>query len=186
MENNISDKSSEISWADFIAKNSIEHIFPQSAAMSFEDYCDWYQKTDLTAARVDYDKLQNEWNTFASVPFAERWAYCNSLGNLLALTGSLNSSISNDKFDFKKDQGLKSPQHQNKGFKYDSYSAMIVANSNEWNAENIKIRGLKMIEFLWSKLHPNQPNALTINEKYELLGLDFLNKPEIVVQKVSN
>jgi uncharacterized protein with ParB-like and HNH nuclease domain len=186
MENNISDKSSEINWADFIAKNSIEHIFPQSAAMSFEDYCDCYQKTDMIIARVDYDKLQNDWNTFANVPYNERWAYCNSLGNLLALTGSLNSSISNDKFDFKKDQGLKSPQHQNKGFKYDSYSARIVSNSNEWNPENIKNRGLKMIEFLWSKLHPNQPNALTINEKYELLGFDFLNKPLTVGQTNSN
>ena len=56
----------------------------------------------------------------------------------------------------------------------------------EWNAENIKNRGLKMIEFLWSKLHPNQPNVMTINEKYELLGLDFLNKTVPVGQTNSN
>ena len=94
--------------------------------MSFEDYCDCYQKTDLIKAKLDYDKLQNDWNTFSNVPYGERWAYCNSLGNLLALTGSLNSSISNDKFDFKKDQGLKSPQHQNKGFKYDSFNKFLI------------------------------------------------------------
>ena len=176
IKNNVSDISSEIDWADFIAKNSLEHILPQSAAMSFEQYCNWYQKADLITAKEDYNKLQNDWNTFDNVPYDERWAYCNSLGNLLALAGSLNSSISNDKFDFKKDQGLKSSQHQNKGFKYDSYSARIVSNYNEWNAENIKNRGLEMIEFLWLKLHPSQPNVLSISEKYELLGLDFLNK----------
>lgn len=175
-ENKIFDTSSEINWTDFNTKNSIEHIFPQSAAMNFEYFCNRYQKTDLKSAKEDYDKIQNNWNTFANIPYDERWAYCNSLGNLLALTGALNSSLSNDKFDFKKDQGMKSPQHQNKGFKYDSYSARIVANYDEWDTKSITNQGLKMIEFLWLKLHPNKPNPLTNNEKLELIGLDFLNK----------
>ena len=92
----------------------------------------------------------------------------------MALTSSLNTSISNNKFEYKKDQGLKSPEHQNKGFKYDSMSARIVANNSEWTPDTIKKRGTLMIEFLWNKLHPDKQNGLTANEKLELLGLDFL------------
>lgn len=178
-QNSISDKNSEINWSDFSSKNSIEHIFPQSAAISFEDYLTKYKKNDFRKAKVDYDVCKNDWNEFSNIPDEERWAYCNSLGNLLALTGSLNSSISNDRFEFKKDQGLKSPLHHNKGFMYDSYSARIVSNANDWNIESIIERGIKMIDFLWLKLSPNEHNTLTINEKNELLGLDFLNKVDL-------
>ena len=82
---------------------------------------------------MDYDKCKNDWKEFSNIPDEEKWAYFNSLGNLLALTGSLNSSMSNDKFEYKKDQGLKYSLHQNKGFKYDSYSARIVSNVNDWD-----------------------------------------------------
>jgi len=173
-EQNVTDRSFEINWDNFISKNSIEHVYPQSAAKSFEDYCSTYKKTDLIKAKIDYDKIQNEWSAFANIPYNERWAYCNSIGNLLALNGSLNASISNDKFAYKKDQGLKSKEHQNKGFIYDSMSARIVANNNDWTPTTIIERGKLMINYLWNKLNPDEQNALTDNDKYELLGLYFL------------
>ena len=173
-QNKITERSSEINWDDFVSKNSIEHIYPQSAAMSFEDYCIRYEKTNSSLAKVEYDEIQTKWDSFSSILYEERWAYCNSIGNLLALTTSLNSSISNDKFEYKKDQGLKSPNHHNKGFKYDSLSARIVANKNVWDSDSIIERGEKMLDFLWLKLHPEKPNTLTQNDKYELLGLYFL------------
>jgi uncharacterized protein with ParB-like and HNH nuclease domain len=168
----------EIVWSDFVAKNSIEHIYPQSAALSFDDFSYYYKKKDISKAKLEYENIQENWKMFRNLPDEQRWALCSSLGNLLALTSPLNSALSNDCFMFKVDQSLKSPEHKHKGFKYDSMSAQLVAKNAKWTEETIKNRGIMMLDFLWNRLNPGIMNTMTDIDKLNLLGIGFLCKKE--------
>lgn len=182
--NSNTDRSIEINWDDFKAKNSIEHIYPQSASLSYEAYSN--DRGDSESTQASYHRLMQDWSLFQHLNSDQRFSVCNSLGNLLALTVSINSSISNDPFIYKVDQGLKGEQYKNKGFKYDSMSARLVANSPVWSPESIKLRGLDMLDFLWNKLHPGLTNTLTEQQKLSLLGLDFMYEPISLEANPSN
>lgn len=144
----------ELIWKDFKNKKTIEHIYPQSACQS-------------------EDNLNGNWDAFKGFNSQQKNRLCNSLGNLLALTSSDNSSFSNDAFKYKVDQSLKGEAYINRGYIHNSMSAQIVAKQADWTAKQIKNRGLEMIDFLLYKLGESN-YLLTDSEKLKLLGIDFL------------
>ncbi|WP_077926874.1 DUF262 domain-containing protein [Wohlfahrtiimonas populi] len=145
---------SELNWKDFINKKTIEHIYPQSAYES-------------------ENNLNGDWDAFKDFTLLQKKRFCNSLGNLLPLTNSDNASFNNDPFKYKVDQSKKEDKYINRGYIHDSISAQIIAKEPDWTPEQIKRRGLDMINFLLYKL--NEPSTLlTEEEKLKLLGLDFL------------
>ncbi len=87
----------------------------------------------------------------------EKRRLLNSLGNLLLLSQSKNSKLQNNGFDLKKNQ-----------YKLGSHSEIEVSSETEWLPESILERGIKLLEFMESKWD------LTIENKKELLGLDFM------------
>lgn len=170
--NKNSTQSSVIDWAEFVNKNSIEHIYPQSATISLETYAQNYGKAPIEVEEA-YGKIQNDWKHFTKYTPEQRRKLANSLGNLLALSKSDNSSLQNDPFLFKVDQSNKGDGYPKRGYKYDSMSAMIVANENEWTPESIVDRGLKMLNFLCDYINEDF-NSISVATKYKILGLEFM------------
>lgn len=137
----------KIDWALFIRsekdKVSIEHIYPQTAddpywKKAFRKYSD-EQKKLLTG----------------------------SLGNLLPLSSSKNSSLQNDSFPRKKSPVGKS----HNGYKDGSHSEIEVASFDEWNADSILQRGLKLLDFMERRWNIRFSGE---KDKREMLFLDFL------------
>jgi uncharacterized protein with ParB-like and HNH nuclease domain len=173
--NSNSTLASKINWEDFYNKNSIEHILPQSAALSLEEYCEG----EITEAKTNrYNVIQNDWISFNGFSPDERKRFCNSIGNLLAISSSDNSSFSNDPFLHKVDQQNKGEAYKNRGYKYDSMSARLVANFTDWTPNNIVERGKLMLHYLWIKVHPGTPYNLTLEDELDLMGLQFLKEKE--------
>ncbi|MBK7573294.1 MAG: hypothetical protein IPI10_17440 [Bacteroidetes bacterium] len=75
--------ASKIIWEDFYNKNSIEHIFPQSAALSLEEYCEG----EITSAKTErYNEIQNDWVAFINFAPEERKDFLKvskSIGNFI-------------------------------------------------------------------------------------------------------
>lgn len=165
-----STNASKLSWEDFNAKDTIEHIYPQSAAKSFAQFCDGKESRDKKAS---YEQLQNDWDAFRGYSTDQRKRLCNSLGNLLAISHSDNASLSNDPFSEKVDQSSKGEGYKSRGYKYDSMSAQMVAKNTEWTPEKIKERGLLMLKSLFKILGEPQ-NRLDEKESLKLLGLEFM------------
>lgn len=88
----------------------------------------------------------------------------NSLGNLLALSQPKNSSLSNNPFNEKRDS-------ETTGYRFGSYSENEVALKEEWTANEILERGLKMLEFLEERWELNIGDT---SKKVKALGLTFL------------
>ena len=143
-----------ITWEDFNKRNkedTIEHIYPQTP--------------------------KNECWTLIFKQRTNKKIILHSLGNLLLLSKSKNSTLQNYCFDYKK-------KHTNKegnevGFFNGSYSEIEVASEDIWTPKKILERGTKMLEFLeerwgidfeeWGK----KGNGI---KKSELLRLKFLKK----------
>lgn len=136
-------------WASFTKsekdKISIEHIFPQTPTKFY-----W----------------RNQFRDYTS----EEYHYlANSLGNLLALSQSVNSALQNDEFEDKK-----KPKGKNRrGYSNGSHSEIEVAENKDWTPEKIKERGLKLLSFLENRW------GVKIDEesKLKLLGLEFMKEP---------
>ncbi len=145
----------KISWDYFVKsekdKVSIEHIFPQTPTNS----C-WV-------------------SAFASQSDEEKAFLSGSLGNLLPLSQSINSSLQNDCFDDKKTIRKDAKGNvQRNGYENGSYSEIEVSNYKQWTAEEIKARGIMLLNFLetrWNVTLGNESNQL------ELLNISFLNPP---------
>lgn len=143
-------------WSNFVKsekdKISIEHIYPQNADSPY-----WQSRF------LDDDK-----NKF----------YRGSLGNLLPLSLSINSSLQNDDFPDKKktkenDDGV-TVRH---GYSDGSYSELEVAKEDNWLPENIEKRGLRLLKFMEERWNINLGPK---EDKLELLHLDFSKKDEKV------
>ena len=100
----------KIKWAE-LHLSSIEHIYPQAP--------------------------KEEWEAFRNLNDKERECYKHSLGNLLPLPSSKNISLSNKKFEEKKE-----------GYRTGSYQQIEVSKSSNWTPEEIVKRGKKMLEFM--------------------------------------
>jgi len=102
----------KLQWEE-INKDSIEHIYPQTPI----DEC-WISK-------------------FSSLNKKEKYRNLHSLGNLVLLSTSKNSSLKNNCFKVKKDV-----------FSLGSYSQIEVSKNSSWTPYKIKQRGRKILNFL--------------------------------------
>lgn len=125
-------------------KISIEHIFPQTPTKYY-----W----------------RNQFRNYTS----EEFHYlANSLGNLLALSQSVNSALQNDEFEDKKNPKGK----KRRGYANGSHSEVEVAQYKDWTPDCIKERGLKLLEFLENRWDVK----FAEDSKLKVLGLEFMNE----------
>lgn len=132
-------EESKVKWT---TPNSIEHIYPQTP-------------TDISWKK-----------SFTGFTPKQQKYLCNSLGNLVLLRHSKNSSLSNKPFD-KKKKTIHTTGNSS-GFFNGSHSEINVAQSKNWNPREIYNRGVKMLSFLSDHWQIN----LTKKEIKELLLID--------------
>jgi len=109
----------KLQWEE-INKDTIEHIYPQNP----KDKC-WISE-------------------FSSLNKKEKYRNLHSLGNLVLLSNSKNSSLQNNCFNTK-DYDKKNKQDV---FSNGSYCEIEVSKNNKWTAIEIKERGEKILQFL--------------------------------------
>lgn len=115
----------KVSWEDFNKRkkeDTIEHIYPQSPSDAY-----WESR-------------------FGRLKPTDKRQYLNSLGNLLLLSRSKNSKLQN--YDFDKKKHLKNKDGKESGYYNGSYSEIEVAKQKEWTPNEIKERGLLMLQFM--------------------------------------
>jgi len=143
-------RQQKVYWSDFLKsekdKISIEHIYPQSAS--------------------------DEWVIpFANINLYQRKNYCGSLGNLLLLSMSINSSLQNDSFANKKNAKYNSNGEKiRNGYSDGCHSEIEVHLHDAWGPEQIQKRGLKLLRFLENRWDIRFSND---EEREKLLFLDF-------------
>lgn len=148
--------SQKIDWSLFVKnekdKISIEHIYPQTP----KEDC-WKEHFG------HYDKKEQEYLT-------------NTLGNLLPLSMSINSSLQNDCFKGKKEARFDDNNKKiRQGYNNGSHSEIEVAGELIWTPEEILQRGLQLLKFIerrWDIQFESEEDMI------ELLYLDFLNTDE--------
>ncbi len=172
LQNRTTAHDSMLKWKDFYKNDSIEHIYPQSAARSYYEFS---EESDNPEKQDSYNTLQDKWAAFKNYTNEERRRLCGSLGNLLAISKSDNASFSNDPFLYKVDQSKKGDGYINRGYRYDSMSAQIVANEPDWTPKSIVDRGILMVNVILKQLAEGE-DSLSYNEKLKLLGLEFMIK----------
>lgn len=123
-------------------KVSIEHILPQTPT-------DWYWR-----------------NQFRDYTPEEIKILSGSLGNLLALSQKVNSSLQNDSFEEKK-----RPKNGRRGYIYGSQSEAEVAQYDSWSAETIYERGMKLLAFMENRWQI----GMTDDQKRRLLNIEFVH-----------
>lgn len=122
-------RQKKVNWDDLETnskdKISIEHIFPQTP--------------------------KNHWKAeFSNVPEDKHFYYSGSIGNLLLLSMSVNSSLQNNAFD-KKKQPENHPSTGEKirnGYSDGSHSEIEVSRSQKWDSKEIEERGLRLLTFM--------------------------------------
>lgn len=150
--------SQKIDWKLFVKgekdKVSIEHIYPQTP----DNKC-WKESFK------DYKKQ-------------ERHYFQGTLGNLLPLSQSINSSLQNDCFvDKKKPKYNDRKEKIRQGYSDGSHSEIEVSNYPEWNADTILERGIKLLEFMEKRWNLKFEDETSMAE---LLFLDFMYEQEEV------
>ena len=137
----------KIDWNMFVKsekdKVSIEHIYPQTATNKY-----W------TTMFKGYNKEQKKFLN-------------GSLGNLLPLSMSKNSSMQNQSFLDKKN----STEKLYKGYVDGSHSEIEVALYNNWGAGEILDRGINLLNFMEKRWNIRFNSE---DSKKELLFLDFM------------
>ena len=118
----------KVTWDGFLKtsgdKVSIEHIFPQTPTKNWRD-------------------------VFSDVNEVDYPLYSSSIGNLLLLSMSINSSLQNDDFNEKK-QPKKNDRGEKirNGYSDGSHSEIEVARQDVWNPAKIEERGLCLLNFM--------------------------------------
>lgn len=144
--------SQKIDWKLFVKsekdKVSIEHIYPQTPTHK----C-WKE------GFKEYKKSQRPY-------------FQGTLGNLLPLSQSINSSLQNDCFEEKKKAKYNDKKEKiRQGYSDGSHSEIEVASYHEWIPEAILDRGYKLLEFMERRWELKFENEYA---KVELLFLDFM------------
>ncbi|NMA30685.1 MAG: DUF262 domain-containing protein, partial [Candidatus Methanofastidiosa archaeon] len=132
-------------------KITIEHILPQAPTK-------WYWRNQFRHFNEDEIKILS-----------------GSLGNLLPLAQSINSSLQNDSFPDKKNPSLKG-----RGYIKGSNSEIEVSLEEDWTPDSILNRGLKLLEFMENRWGFN----LTREQKYDLLHISFVNEDREEVPEI--
>jgi hypothetical protein len=154
-EKGVKNKLQKMKWEMFTHaekdKVTIEHILPQTATK-------WYWQ-----------------NTYRMYDEDEIWSLAISLGNMLPLSQSINSSLQNDSFPDKK-----KPSNGRRGYTNGSHSEIEVAQETDWTAEHIFNRGRMLLEFMEKRWGI----AFDDEQKIELLHVDFINESRPVVPEI--
>lgn len=142
----------KIDWTYFVKseedKVSIEHIYPQTPTNEY------WQK-----ALGKYTKDEQTYLT-------------GSLGNLLPLSSSINSSLQNDSFPEKKaDKFNAKGERLRRGYSDGSHSEIEVAGYQNWDATTILERGIKLLSFMETRWNIKFKDE---SSKKDLLFLNFL------------
>ena len=127
-------------------KISIEHIFPQTPSK-------WYWRNQFRQYTDSF----------------EQHCLANSLGNLLALSQSINSALQNDEYPSKKQGTLRE-----RGYANGSHSEIEVVNTYpDWNPSAILERGKHLIAFMEERwdIKFKEDSILKV------LGLEFMAEP---------
>lgn len=139
----------KLGWKPFTKvekdKVSIEHILPQTPTK-------WYWR-----------------NQFRHYTEEEIKVLSGSLGNLLPLSQSVNSSLQNDSFDDKKS----SKTNGRRGYVDGSHSEIEVSHETDWDSSKILARGLKLLRFIeirWNIKFSSEDQMI------DLLHLSFLKE----------
>ncbi len=146
--------SQKIDWKLFVKgekdKVSIEHIYPQTP----NHKC--WKESFRGIKRKDSEHLKG------------------TLGNLVPLSQSINSSLQNDCFEDKKNPKYNDRKEKiRQGYNDGSHSEIELSRYEDWNPETIKDRGLKLLEFMEKRWDLKFENEAA---KMELLFLGFLNE----------
>jgi Protein of unknown function DUF262/Protein of unknown function (DUF1524) len=120
---------------------TVEHIFPQTASDSY-----WGER-------------------FSQYSDQEMLYLAHSLGNLLPLSRAKNSSLQNDSFTLKKNNG------EGIGYYNGSASENEVTTEPDWDASRILQRGLELLKFMEERWHISLGDK---DFKVKLLHLNFL------------
>ena len=118
----------KVAWEDLGKtrkdKISIEHIFPQTPTESWKA-------------------------AFAEIGEEKYHLYGGSLGNLLLLSRSINSSLQNDDFEDKKNpKENEAGEKIRNGYADGSHSEIEVSRYAEWTPSRIEERGLRLLNFM--------------------------------------
>ncbi len=118
----------KVDWNDLLRsdrdKISIEHIYPQTET---DDWADSFMELD--------DDLKSR--------------YRNSIGNLLLLSQSINSSLQNDSFALKKQAKVDADGKKiRNGYADGSHSEIEVSSQDTWGPDQIRDRGLRLLGFM--------------------------------------
>lgn len=143
-------RQKKVEWNDLLKtekdKISIEHIYPQTET--------------------------GEWAAlFEAIKGEDRWLYSATLGNLLLLSRSINSSLQNDNFEDKKHVKLDSAGRKiRNGYSDGSHSEIEVSRNESWGPDQIKVRGVTLLKFMESRWDFRFKSD---EERLSLLFLDF-------------
>lgn len=125
--------------------NSIEHIYPQNAHHKY-----WTSMFDSYSTK-------------------EKNSLRNSLGNFVIVSLPKNSKLGNKPFNEKK------CNYQNSmGYKYGTYAEIELTNYENWGADEILERGIKLLNFL-SQRWGIKIGTGKKSDKNKFLGLSFMN-----------
>ncbi|MCD9489951.1 DUF1524 domain-containing protein [Photobacterium phosphoreum] len=137
----------KLGWDDLKAtskdKITIEHIFPQTPSNQY-----WQDR-------------------FGSLNKEQTTCLANSLGNLVPLSREKNSSLQNNGFNDKKNNG------SGVGYYNGSASENEIAQQDEWLPESILSRGLTLFEFMEKRWNISLGDE---QFKTKLLHLDFISE----------
>lgn len=154
-------RQAKVAWADFLKhekdKISIEHVFPQTSG--------------------------EEWNeNFGGLSDQEKRRFNGTLGNLLLLSSSINSSLQNDSFESKKkplfDDGTP-PKKLRSGYADGSHSEIEVAVLPTWGVREIWDRGKRILKFMERRW--GFPSPLSDDDIENLLFIPNPDRSAIVV-----
>ncbi len=141
----------KINWLTYIdTKNdqsSIEHIMPQT--INEKDEC-WINEVK------DLDEQ-------------EKKNICNSLGNLVPLSKAKNSSLKNYCFETKKNGKT---EKNMVGYKHGSYAEQEINDEANWGINEIKKRGLSLLEFMSENWNIPELKDKKIREEYLFMDLN--------------
>lgn len=117
-----------LSWEDFLKnpkdKVSIEHVFPRTPTSDWQD-------------------------SFSGISEESYHFYSGSIGNLLLLSMSINSSLQNQSFEDKKRPKTNGADKKKRnGYFNGSHSEIEVAEYPDWTPAEIEERGLRLLDFM--------------------------------------
>jgi len=145
-------------------KNQVKKIFDETIFSSVK-------KDKISIEHILPQSLNEYWGRqFGSYNQNQIRHLSGSLGNLLLLSQSINSSLSNDSFPDKKT----SKKDGRRGYDEGSHSEVEVSKNTDWNAQCIRKRGLNLLEFFSERWDIE----LDQQQMIEILNIEFVTAVE--------